>query len=90
VLTDGGAARPSASTTGGNLPGLMSLVPTSRRPESVASLTIHRTTRKCPSGSSAWAGDMMPSRPGALADCARGRPSLREVRALSAGAVQAR
>jgi hypothetical protein len=63
------------------------LVPNSRRPQSTAFVTIHRTTR-------------MPERfvsegrrryalpPRALVDTARGMTSLSEVRALIAGAVQ--
>jgi hypothetical protein len=63
------------------------LVPMSRRPESVAFVTIHRTTRMpervIREGRRSYA---LPPR--ALADAARGMTSLREVRALIAGAVQ--
>src|SRR5215469_12872172 len=63
------------------------LVPASRRPRSVGFVTIHRTTRMpervaC-EGRRLYA---LPAR--ALADTARGMTSLREVRALIAGALQ--
>jgi hypothetical protein len=63
------------------------LVPASRRPRSIAFVTIHRTARMpervaC-EGRRLYA---LPAR--ALADAARGMTSLREVRALIAGAIQ--
>jgi hypothetical protein len=63
------------------------LVPNSRRPQSTAFITIHRTTRMperfVSEGKRRYA---LPPR--ALVDTARGMTSLAEVRALIAGAVQ--
>ena len=65
------------------------LVPNARRPQSMAFVTIHRTTRMpervVREGRRSYA---LPPR--ALVDAARGMTSLREVRALIAGAVQQR
>jgi hypothetical protein len=63
------------------------LVPNSRRPKSIAFVTIHRTTRMperiVSEGRRRYT---LPAR--ALVDTARGMTDLREVRALIAGAVQ--
>ncbi|HEX4661772.1 MAG TPA: hypothetical protein VH307_30625 [Streptosporangiaceae bacterium] len=63
------------------------LVPASRQPRSLSFVTIHRTTRMpervAREGRRLYA---LPAR--ALADTARGMTSLREVRALIAGAIQ--
>jgi hypothetical protein len=63
------------------------LVPNSRRPKSMAFVTIHRTTRMpdrvVSEGGRRYA---LPAR--AIVDAARGMTSLGEVRALIAGAVQ--
>ena len=65
------------------------LVPTSRRPASVAFVVIHRTARMpdvvIPRGRRSYA-----AAPRALADTARRMTDLREVRALIAGAIQRR
>jgi hypothetical protein len=63
------------------------LVPNSRRPQSMAFVTIHRTTRM-PERVVCEGRRLYTLPPRALVDTARGMNSLREVRALIAGAVQ--
>jgi very-short-patch-repair endonuclease len=63
------------------------LVPNSRRPQSLAFVTIHRTTRM-PEQVACEGRRRYTLPPRALVDTARGMTSLREVRALIAGAVQ--
>jgi hypothetical protein len=65
------------------------LVPNSRRPQSMAFVTIHRTTRM-PERVISEGRRLYTLPPRALVDTARGMTSLREVRALIAGAVQQR
>lgn len=63
------------------------LVPNSRRPQSMAFVTIHRTTRM-PERVVSEGRRLYTLPPRALVDTARGMTSLREVRNLIAGAVQ--
>jgi hypothetical protein len=63
------------------------LVPNARRPQSMAFVTIHRTTRM-PERVVREGRRLYALPPRALVDAARGMTSLREVRALIAGAVQ--
>jgi hypothetical protein len=63
------------------------LVPASRRPRSVGFVTIHRTTRM-PERFACEGRRSYTLPPRALADTARSMTSLREVRALIAGAIQ--
>jgi len=63
------------------------LVPNSRRPRSMAFVTIHRTTRM-PERVVSEGPRLYTLPPRALVDTARGMTSLPEVRALIAGAVQ--
>ena len=65
------------------------LVPNSRRPQSMAFVTIHRTTRM-PERVISEGRRLYTLPPRALVDTARGMTSLREVRALIAEAVQRR
>jgi hypothetical protein len=63
------------------------LVPASRRPRSLGFVTIHRTTRM-PERVVREGQRLYTLPPRAFADCARAMTSLREVRALIAGALQ--